>query len=175
MNLEMTFTCDKKWDNMPVVAGGKFCGSCKKEVTDFTHLTNEEIISQLKLNTKACGLFTANQLYSVEEKPKRISYPNKFLAYASALVLLLPAKHAISQPKNPPIEQLQYLATTTDVSFTRIPKLKGDHVCSDNCACTKKAKKRHPYRKRLRLTRRFPFISYRRPPQERFMGAVRFL
>jgi hypothetical protein len=48
---------------MQSVSGGKFCDSCQHIVTDFTAMSNTEIVSYLQShNEKVCGMFTDEQV-----------------------------------------------------------------------------------------------------------------
>jgi len=55
--------CSETWNNMTPVAGGSFCGSCQKTVTDFTNMTDDELITFLQRKPKSvCGRFHPQQL-----------------------------------------------------------------------------------------------------------------
>lgn len=55
--------CDQKFDELPSTPNGGFCPSCQQEVTDFTNMTELEILSYFKRNTsKVCGRFLGHQM-----------------------------------------------------------------------------------------------------------------
>ena len=56
--------CHEDWNTMLPSQKGKFCLSCKKEVTDFTKYSTEEIIHYFEknLHKKICGRFVSDQL-----------------------------------------------------------------------------------------------------------------
>jgi len=61
-SLKITKPCSENWDKMTASEQGKFCASCNKNILDFTHLTPEEIIEQLKkVKGKTCVRLTQNQ------------------------------------------------------------------------------------------------------------------
>ncbi len=63
--------CSETWNNMTPVQGGSFCSSCQKTVTDFTNMTDDELISFLqKKPASVCGRFRPQQLktYIVPEQ-----------------------------------------------------------------------------------------------------------
>ncbi|HEY0610127.1 MAG TPA: carboxypeptidase-like regulatory domain-containing protein [Chitinophaga sp.] len=55
--------CQQAWDDMTPDGTGRFCSSCDKTVTDFTSLSDEEVLAVFQKSTaKVCGRFTASQL-----------------------------------------------------------------------------------------------------------------
>ncbi len=56
--------CPANWDKMKIGVNSRFCGSCEKNVVDFTQKTREEILEYLILHygTKTCGRFYRHQL-----------------------------------------------------------------------------------------------------------------
>ena len=59
--------CSEKFENFSKTAAGGFCGSCKKEVIDFTTMTSEELTSYFSNSTDdTCGRFNPSQLKTYE-------------------------------------------------------------------------------------------------------------
>ncbi|PCJ94602.1 MAG: hypothetical protein COA50_12665 [Flavobacteriaceae bacterium] len=55
--------CAEKFDNFEPTAKGGFCGSCEKEVIDFTTMPEKELINYFNNSSaKTCGRFRASQL-----------------------------------------------------------------------------------------------------------------
>ncbi|AYL96315.1 carboxypeptidase-like regulatory domain-containing protein [Mucilaginibacter celer] len=54
--------CHEQWQQMKPVNGGRYCDHCCKTVTDFTVMSNEEIIKQLSAKDNVCGRFAQHQL-----------------------------------------------------------------------------------------------------------------
>ena len=55
-------TCHQQWQQMTPTANGRHCEQCCKTVTDFTKMTNNEIITHLNNKTNTCGRFGTEQL-----------------------------------------------------------------------------------------------------------------
>ncbi len=59
----------------PEAGGARHCQNCKKSVTDFTTMTDHQIVQHLKANPTACGRFAVHQVdrdlqpYYPEAKP----------------------------------------------------------------------------------------------------------
>lgn len=55
--------CQENWQEMAPREQGRFCAACQHTVTDFSAMTDEEIIAFLRQSSgKACGRFRASQL-----------------------------------------------------------------------------------------------------------------
>ncbi len=54
--------CHESWANMSPTEKGRFCTSCKKEVTDFTAMTESQIYLYVKGKDAVCGRVTSKQL-----------------------------------------------------------------------------------------------------------------
>jgi hypothetical protein len=55
--------CSKSWDEMTEVSSGKFCGSCKKTVVDFTAWKDDDIKKYLlEQSGTTCGQFNKSQV-----------------------------------------------------------------------------------------------------------------
>jgi len=55
--------CTQNLDAMPLVHGGLYCSQCTKVVTDFTKMSDEELIRILSRKTsgETCGTFNEGQ------------------------------------------------------------------------------------------------------------------
>ncbi len=63
--------CTQPWNDMLPAGDGRFCLSCQKKVTDFTAMTDAEILAHLKRNKgNSCGRFDATQLDRVLQAPE---------------------------------------------------------------------------------------------------------
>lgn len=75
--IKLGFTCSQKWEDMEPVSGGRYCQGCQKEVLDFTHLSNQEILDyfEQKSKVKTCGHFSEEQLKQLNKslQPPRTS------------------------------------------------------------------------------------------------------
>ena len=63
ISLTIPSPCTESWDSMTSTNGGKFCAHCQHEVTDFTGMSDAEIINFLsKAKGKVCGRTRKEQL-----------------------------------------------------------------------------------------------------------------
>ncbi len=83
-NLSIKSPCQENFQKFTPTAKGGFCGSCEKEVIDFTKMTSDEIIAffKAKETQNVCGRFNNNQLKTYSPTPKR-----KKLSFLSAIGL----------------------------------------------------------------------------------------
>lgn len=89
-NISIPQACHQSWQQMTPVNDGRHCQSCCKTVTDFTAMTNDEIINYLTVNSNVCGRFGPQQLnainnqFAAEDKPAT----GRLKAWAMAMGLL---------------------------------------------------------------------------------------
>ena len=63
IQLQVADPCHENWNAMTAVEQGRYCQSCQKTVTDFSMMTDKEILNHLsKRDADLCGRFTADQL-----------------------------------------------------------------------------------------------------------------
>lgn len=63
IQLTVAEPCHENWSGMTVSEQGRFCQSCQKTVTDFSMMSDKEILNHLsQRNTNVCGRFTNDQL-----------------------------------------------------------------------------------------------------------------
>jgi CarboxypepD_reg-like domain/Secretion system C-terminal sorting domain len=64
LSLTIADPCHEKWSNMTPVEQGRFCGSCQKQVVDFTAMSDSQLAAFFKKPTtgSVCGRFMADQL-----------------------------------------------------------------------------------------------------------------
>lgn len=65
--------CHEDWDGMTPVEKGKFCGSCQKQVIDFSTMSDRELAQFFKKPStgSVCGRFMTDQLERDFEIPKK--------------------------------------------------------------------------------------------------------
>ncbi len=88
IQLSIAEPCHENWDNMSPTEKGKFCGSCQKQVIDFSGMSDREIAQFFKKPStgSVCGRFMSTQLDREMELPqKRILWLKYFFG------ILLPA------------------------------------------------------------------------------------
>src|SRR4249919_861479 len=75
--LQVADPCHENWNQMTATEQGRFCQSCQKTVTDFSMMSDKEILNHIsKRNTDICGRFTNDQLSRplIEDYKKRFSW-----------------------------------------------------------------------------------------------------
>jgi hypothetical protein len=102
-NINIPQPCHENWNKMMPEQKGRHCEACKTVVTDFTNMTDAEIINHLKSSSsKTCGRFLETQLNRELIEPTKtydwLSIP-KLSAAASILFSLLQLP-ALAQNKN---------------------------------------------------------------------------
>src|SRR5688572_26847745 len=92
--------CHEDWQKMTPAEQGKFCMACQKTVTDFSSMTNEEILMHIsKASGNVCGRFMPDQLnrrVSTENKKNTLSAKYSWNMLLAALLL---SSETISQTK----------------------------------------------------------------------------
>ena len=67
--------CPEDWNKMTPNNNGRFCGSCSKNVVDFTNMLPDEIQMYFQQHSNVCGRFKNLQLDSLTiQIPNRILY-----------------------------------------------------------------------------------------------------
>lgn len=88
IQLTVAEPCHENWDKMNPVQQGRFCGSCQKQVVDFSVMSDRELLQffQKPSTGSVCGRFMNDQLDRKLEQPaKKISW------FRYAWQILLPA------------------------------------------------------------------------------------
>ncbi len=71
LTIQIPTPCHNDWDTMTVIEQGRYCKSCKKTVTDFTTMTDTQLINFFKSNKEDnCGRFYNDQLNTALLIPK---------------------------------------------------------------------------------------------------------
>lgn len=76
--------CHENWNKMTPAEKGRFCTSCKKEVIDFTKLSNKQIAFEVNKGKSLCGRLKKEQLETVVNVPEK----NSFRGVVAASILL---------------------------------------------------------------------------------------
>lgn len=125
ITLSIDKPCSEKFENFKATKAGGFCGSCQKEVINFTQMTDKEIIAYFQNNQKkSCGRFNESQLktYSTVIPSKR-TYSLKKIGIglmSFSLLSLLSISKSQAQQTNPTVitetseKQENKQTTTTD-------------------------------------------------------------
>jgi hypothetical protein len=131
--------CQQQWERMATAADGRYCAQCCKTVTDFTVMSNVEIVNYFEKNGNVCGRFEVAQLHQLNQgfagTKWRILEMKKILAAAS-LIGAVPFFKAEAKPKQatqqhaPKHQKNNYLQVDTTKSFILKAKIIGydDHL-----------------------------------------------
>ncbi|WP_165871394.1 carboxypeptidase-like regulatory domain-containing protein [Flaviaesturariibacter flavus] len=85
LHIEIPSACHEQWHDMEARANGRYCGSCRKTVIDFTNKTDAELAEYFRNYTGGgCGRFHNDQLNRVLTVPRR---PLPGLRYFFAVTL----------------------------------------------------------------------------------------
>ena len=85
LQLSIPTPCHENWDAMTPVEKGKFCGSCQKQVVDFSNMSDRQVAEFFKKPStgSVCGRFMSDQLERDIEIPrKRIPWLKYFFQFA---------------------------------------------------------------------------------------------
>ncbi|MBS1618044.1 MAG: hypothetical protein JST76_05975 [Bacteroidetes bacterium] len=88
LHLSIPGPCHEKWGDMDPTQSGAFCHNCRKEVIDFSSMTDAQVIQWLDKNSTGCGRFRKDQLERDITLPKA---NNTLLRWKVLLVGLWPA------------------------------------------------------------------------------------
>lgn len=94
--------CSENWEEMTLTEKGRFCLNCQKTVTDFSILSDRQIVEIIN-NSKEqmCGRFHPQQLnreFAATDSKRKPFIP--FAALVSALYFFLPSARAQHMPLN---------------------------------------------------------------------------
>jgi hypothetical protein len=94
--------CDERWDAMNPSEKGRFCGSCQKQVVDFSGFSDREVIQMIEqASGKVCGRLHPQQLNRpMVLKPWAQRASVRFSGFFAGLMLLYSADAAFSQVKS---------------------------------------------------------------------------
>ncbi|HEV7782273.1 MAG TPA: carboxypeptidase-like regulatory domain-containing protein [Chitinophagaceae bacterium] len=91
IQLTIAEPCHENWDAMSPVDKGKFCGSCQKQVVDFSNMSDRQVAEFFKKPStgSVCGRFMTDQLDRPMEIPrKRIPWLKYFFQIAIPAFLM---------------------------------------------------------------------------------------
>jgi hypothetical protein len=100
--------CHEQWGDMRPDAGGRFCGSCRKTVVDFTMMSDQEVLAWLSGAGKSvCGRFMEDQL-NRDLSPSRPPKRSRWAVWQFLLSGLLLSSEVSAQekPLAPPVSQM---------------------------------------------------------------------
>ncbi|MFT3909043.1 MAG: hypothetical protein QM737_06415 [Ferruginibacter sp.] len=91
LKLVVTNPCHENWDNMQPVKNGRYCGSCRKEVIDFSVMSDEDVQHYFIKNKNAgtCGRFRNTQLDRIRINIPSYVLQKKITPWKKYLLILL--------------------------------------------------------------------------------------
>jgi hypothetical protein len=90
--------CHESWANMDATDKGAFCHSCRKEVIDFTVMTDREVVEYLQKHKTGCGRLRHDQLDHTLTIPQVHNGVFGWKALLLGLLPLLSARQLIAAP-----------------------------------------------------------------------------
>lgn len=129
--------CNENWNEMTPTEKGRFCGSCQKEVTDFSKMTKIEIQDFFikKATESTCGRFEARQITEFNRPEVKTRKLNSKPWWVAAATIFIFAKQGISQGK-PQIENQSKVEISKSPVAMEAPKESkvdpGDEVINDS-------------------------------------------
>lgn len=91
IQLTIAEPCHEDWDKMTPSEKGRFCGSCQKQVVDFTRMSNSQLAAffRKKSTGSVCGRFMEDQLdKNILVPRKRIPWIKYFFQFSIPLFLV---------------------------------------------------------------------------------------
>lgn len=120
ITLSVPRACAEQWSSFTPTSQGGMCGSCKKEVVDFTNMSDQQIMTYFSRSTgSTCGRFHANQLKTYSAVSPMVVKPSWMYLRAGLLGLFLAL---LPNPSDalPPVSTLpseSYFLGFANVSF----------------------------------------------------------
>jgi hypothetical protein len=89
-NISIPEPCHQSWQQMTVVDKDRHCRQCCKIVTDFTAMSNDQILTYLSINKNVCGRFEPYQLNTINRQLHADKLPStgRFKGWMMAISLL---------------------------------------------------------------------------------------
>lgn len=122
--LSIPTPCHESWDEMTSTEQGRFCQSCQKTVTDFSAMSDQEIIALLNTSRgDLCGNFRKSQLNREISIPasKRQRPLISIAAMLAALTISIPSLQARSKA-----EKIQTIPVPSDTTI--VPPKESDKL-----------------------------------------------
>lgn len=99
ISISVSTPCSEKWSDFSVTDTGRFCGSCSTAVTDFTKMSDNEIVDFFRHKpSSTCGRFRSDQLkaYTYSSAPQLNTGMTLLKAGLMGLVVFLMNQQAVA-------------------------------------------------------------------------------
>ncbi len=114
-SISLPSPCHENWSTFQPAADGGFCSKCNSNVTDFTSMTDHQVIRHLEAHPTGCGRFRSEQLKAIQAADTKVSKLISAPILALTLVAIPPTAEAA-----PGIERQQV------VSSVKFPEIQPD-------------------------------------------------
>jgi CarboxypepD_reg-like domain len=121
LSISIPSPCHEKWSNFEPTAKGGFCKSCQKEVTDFTKMTDSEMIAYFKTGVNTCGRFKKDQLKSYQTESWSLWSLLKIPTPLIVLMTMLLSRPAHAQTPTATKTEQRYNAKGDMTTVTKTP------------------------------------------------------
>jgi len=114
IQLTIAEPCHENWEGMSPVEKGRFCGSCQKQVVDFSNMSDRQVAEFFKKPStgSVCGRFMTDQLDRTIEIPKKRMPWVKYFFQIAIPAFLITIKASAQKTQG----QLQVKAATKDTT-----------------------------------------------------------
>jgi hypothetical protein len=91
IRLNIPSPCKQDWGTMSIMGEVRFCSSCKKEIIDFSELSDSELLQFFQKNPSIhCGRFHNTQLdREISARKKKLALPARLYAALSAILSVI--------------------------------------------------------------------------------------
>lgn len=130
LSLTIPQTCHEQWKSFTPTTTGGYCASCCKNVIDFTHMSDQDVLDFFQQATgSTCGRFRADQLKSYYVESTSDIRPGLLLLRAGlvSLALALVGSRALAQHPQPvkPATEIRQPSTKADTDSDVTYMVKG--------------------------------------------------
>ena len=110
IQLSIPAACHEDWHTMKPGEKGRYCMSCRKNVTDFTNMRDREILEHIsRASGNVCGRLHTDQLHRTMTLRKEMRMPwLKYFFRFTLPAFFISAKAEAQENKKPAIEQTAY-------------------------------------------------------------------
>ncbi|HMC97568.1 MAG TPA: hypothetical protein VKG92_07950 [Flavobacteriales bacterium] len=159
----MRFSCDQRWDDMEARGTDRFCQSCQKPVIDLTGWERDELQGWFEEHPHSCGMYRAEQVdRSLVAIADMDLGARRGLLAALAALTLTTAQAQSGAPTPAATEQSPIHAVPT-IPAERVAETNVDRCWVEKETILPETPRKHHWRRRtLYISKRFPFVHYRR-------------
>jgi hypothetical protein len=118
IRLQIPKPCHEDWSTMDPTEQGRFCQLCKKEVVDFTAMSDKEVLNYFSVNSpNICGRMAKSQInrsLAIPAEPRKIWW-KYWMGVAASLLLFFSKSQAQQRTMDIPVIQTTGLAKDTTI------------------------------------------------------------